>query len=642
MEDGPRDLLARALSAETPLVIELGSWLGLSTRYIADRAPNAVVVAVDHWRGSPEHHRHPEWRAMLPRLYETFLALCWEYRGRIVPLRMTTLEGLRTVAEFGLEPALIYVDAEHSAEAVTAEVELARRLFPRAVLVGDDYDWPGIAPAVCDAARRHGLALETLGTRWRGWKLAPPRPGAEPLARPGLPPSLPIDRPGPPSPPAIDLAPTPGGFVDCDAVRAEPHEPRFLTALDPTPESGLYPLARIADELGRRRPDIPILIVEGRSTAAALLACGVDPTTHRNLHTLPRQADPRRHWGLTRMALLPWLAPELSPAPALEALANGIPVVGSDRPALVEALGRAGVILPLPARLTPAGHVLPTAGEVAPWIDAILRIWDDAGAYSEQRALALAEVGRRALAADGVRRLPCPPAPPSARGRAVVLVPFRDRIEPECDRALGQLEVAGVRVVRKAGCSAIDLARSELASDALHDAAESILFVDADIGFDPADALRLLARPEPVVAGVYAKKNVRDVSSSFAEGVADVVFGVAAPGPYPLKYAAAGFLRVRADVLRRMVVELALPLCNRRWGRGVWPFFLPAIVEADDPEGPHYLAEDWAFSHRLRQIRITPLADTSLRLWHLGGYAFGWEDAGSDRGRYRSYHYQIV
>ena len=189
-------------------------------------------------------------------------------------------------------------------------------------------------------------------------------------------------------------------------------------------------------------------------------------------------------------------------------------------------------------------------------------------------------------------------ASPAARGPSFVLTPHLNGIEPECEKALQQLEQAGVRVVRRGGCSAIDVARNEMLSGALHDGAESILFIDSDIGFEPKDALRLLARPEPVVSAVYAKKSRREMASIFADGVKEVLFGPEAAGPYPLKYAATGFLRLRAEVLRRMIAELNLPLCNTHWGRGVWPFFLPLIV----PHGPgqwHYLGEDWAFSHRL-------------------------------------------
>lgn len=103
------------------------------------------------------------------------------------------------------------------------------------------------------------------------------------------------------------------------------------------------------------------------------------------------------------------------------------------------------------------------------------------------------------------------------------------------------------------------------------------------------------------------------MASIFAEGVSEIRFGSGAFGLYPLKYAAAGFLRIRSAVLRKMIAELRLPLCNTKWGRGTWPFFQPLIVTHDDG-GFHYLGEDWAFSHRLAQIGVTPMADTSIRL----------------------------
>jgi hypothetical protein len=230
------------------------------------------------------------------------------------------------------------------------------------------------------------------------------------------------------------------------------------------------------------------------------------------------------------------------------------------------------------------------------------------------------------------------PAP--GRMRSVVLVPHLNGIDWECEQGLRELEGLGVRVVRRGGSSAIDAARNVLASDALHDGFESIMFIDSDIGFDPASALRLLARPEPVVCGIYAKKGQRGLASHFADGVAEVLFGPDAPGLYPVQFAATGFLRIKADVLRTMVARLELPLCNTKWGRGVWPFFMPLIIPHDGDK-LHYLGEDWAFSHRLDQIGVTPLADTSVRLWHWGRYGYSWEDSGSDVKRFRSYNYTL-
>jgi hypothetical protein len=216
------------------------------------------------------------------------------------------------------------------------------------------------------------------------------------------------------------------------------------------------------------------------------------------------------------------------------------------------------------------------------------------------------------------------PGPPKVPGRPVVLVPYYAAVEKECDDCLRGIGMAGVQV-RRASFSAIDLLRSVMLSQALRDGFDRFLFIDADIGFDPPDALRLRARPEPVVAGVYMKKTGRDYSGAFAAGVDRIVFGPAAPGLYPMLYASAGFLRIRAEVLHRMIQELKLPLCH--WGpvKDFYPFFLPLCVP-DGRGGTRYLTEDYSFSHRLHQIGVTPMADTAIKLYHFGKYGFSFED----------------
>lgn len=204
----------------------------------------------------------------------------------------------------------------------------------------------------------------------------------------------------------------------------------------------------------------------------------------------------------------------------------------------------------------------------------------------------------------------------------VVLVPHLNGIERECEDSLRRLQ--DVKIYRKGGCSAIDLARSEMISRTLQDGFESMLFVDADISFNPADALKLFESSEPVISGVYAKKSKPEIASVFEAN--EVPFGPHVKELYPLRYAAAGFLRIKATVLTKMVEELKLPLCNTQWGQGFWPFFLPLILP--QPDGKfHYLSEDWAFSERLRQIGIKPMADTSIELLHWGRHGFSWGDA---------------
>ena len=163
---GTKIMLERNLKPDTQLVIEVGSWLGKSTRFILQQSPDARVISIDHWRGSPEHYEDQATLRMLPRLYETFQVNCWESRERLLPLRMPSVDGLRLVGSRGLKPDIVYLDADHSYEAIKADLETSLELFPESTIVGDDWDWDGVREAVTEIANARNLALETDGSGW--------------------------------------------------------------------------------------------------------------------------------------------------------------------------------------------------------------------------------------------------------------------------------------------------------------------------------------------------------------------------------------------------------------------------------------------------------------------------------------------
>jgi hypothetical protein len=221
----------------------------------------------------------------------------------------------------------------------------------------------------------------------------------------------------------------------------------------------------------------------------------------------------------------------------------------------------------------------------------------------------------------------------SSAKKCAVLVPYGNRIEHECEESLRNLERRGYVVRRVPGFAAIDQARSQLATTALADGFEEIMWIDSDIGFDPdsVDALRRLDRP--LVAGLYAKKGRREVASSLLEKK-DLTFGRQG-GVMEIRYAATGFLFTRREVYDKIRKTCRLPECNKQFGVVSVPYFLPMILET--PEGPWYLGEDFAFSERARQAGFSILADTRIRLWHIGNYAYSWEDAGVVLRRFDTY-----
>lgn len=159
-------------------------------------------------------------------------------------------------------------------------------------------------------------------------------------------------------------------------------------------------------------------------------------------------SDPRQFWEVTKLCLMPSLWWENQPLVAVEAMVNGIPVIGSYRGGIPETLGKSGIVLPLPDRLTPATRFLPTPEEVAPWVEAIVRLWDDQAHYDEHRRRAEAESRRWApeVLEPRYARL-FNDVRPTARSesmvirqsvveKAVAVVPLVNEVSWECEQAL--------------------------------------------------------------------------------------------------------------------------------------------------------------------------------------------------------------
>lgn len=204
--------------------------------------------------------------------------------------------------------------------------------------------------------------------------------------------------------------------------------------------------------------------------------------------------------------------------------------------------------------------------------------------------------------------------------KVIALVPYQDRIDPDTNEALFNLQRLGVSVWRNPGCSAIDFARNQMLSKVYLDGMESIIFIDSDIGFSPVDAEYLLKRPEPVVAGLYCQKGTRRLAANLPDWITDIPCGergvdILANG------VGAGFLRIRREAITAMLDALDLPACTHHGDR-LWPFFLPLVKRLDD--GTHsYEGEDFAFCTRCREAGIPVILDTRPVLYHWGRWAYG-------------------
>jgi glycosyltransferase involved in cell wall biosynthesis/GT2 family glycosyltransferase len=210
-------------------------------------------------------------------------------------------------------------------------------------------------------------------------------------------------------------------IVNWEQASVERREPRYVTFINPVPHKGVHIFARIARELARRRPDIPLLVTQGRSPAASLNASELklaplvsgrwlpdgsaaafspigESRCERNITVMPYTPDPRIFYpsvySATKILLMPSLWEEAFGLVAAEAMLNGIPVLASNRGALPNTLGKGGFLFDIPDWYTPETRVVPTASEVEPWVETIIRLWDDVAHYEQASQAARCEAQR--------------------------------------------------------------------------------------------------------------------------------------------------------------------------------------------------------------------------------------------------------
>lgn len=158
--------LSNVVSMESGIAIELGAWLGKSTRFLVDAG--WFVVSVDTWDGKPYERDVLAAQSVAdkrPQMWETFLANQWTRRGRVLPLRMLTDEAAQLPFP---KVGLVYVDACHEYEAVMSDL---RNYLPflagDGVMCGDDWRWKEVRRAVETFAHEAKLDIEQTGNYWR-------------------------------------------------------------------------------------------------------------------------------------------------------------------------------------------------------------------------------------------------------------------------------------------------------------------------------------------------------------------------------------------------------------------------------------------------------------------------------------------
>lgn len=142
-------------------------------------------------------------------------------------------------------------------------------------------------------------------------------------------------------------------------------------------------------DLARARPDIPFVLRQSNMMSAAEIDAVTRPLAdHPNVTLLPYTTCPAELYRDARVLLVPHRV-DNRPRVVLEAQTNGIPVLATELPGLVEAVGAGGALVPNDA---PA----------AAWVEALTAIWDDDIRYAELVGAATEHAGRDEVSPDRI------------------------------------------------------------------------------------------------------------------------------------------------------------------------------------------------------------------------------------------------
>lgn len=151
--------------------------------------------------------------------------------------------------------------------------------------------------------------------------------------------------------------------VEVDRARVESSR-RAVLLVNPIAILGGDRLAPIA----RARPDIPFVVQEsGLLTDSERVAIVAATRDLPNVELRPFSPDPAAVFRDARVLLVPHRV-DNRPRVVLEAQTNGIPVIASDHPGLVESVG-------------PGGRIVADTDDPGPWVEALAAVWDDDAGY---------------------------------------------------------------------------------------------------------------------------------------------------------------------------------------------------------------------------------------------------------------------
>jgi len=155
--------------------------------------------------------------------------------------------------------------------------------------------------------------------------------------------------------------------------------------------------------------------------------------------------------------------------------------------------------------------------------------------------------------------------------------------------------------------------------------ATHLMFIDADIEFNPEDVIRMIRINQPIVVGAYPKKTL-PIQYAVNLKITDPTKGTVnvKNGAVEVLDASTGFFLIKREVVEKMVV--AYPELHIKNDSSIDPSlnkYCYALFDTLlDPVDNRYLSEDYTFCRRWQKLGGSIWLDPKTKLNHVGSYTF--------------------
>ena len=192
--------------------------------------------------------------------------------------------------------------------------------------------------------------------------------------------------------------------------------------------------------------------------------------------------------------------------------------------------------------------------------------------------------------------------------------------------------------------SLIQRARNLLAHQFMQSQATHMMFIDADIRFNPHDIVHMVKADKDIICGIYPKKeinwdsvraamdagvpneNLKHHTGAFVVNLVGYETQVTVPMNEPLEIwnGGTGFMLIKREVFEGMKDKLpsylnnVLDMKNPANGETITEYFATLI----EPETNILLSEDYYFCKKAREMGYKVWAAPWVQLAHVGTYAF--------------------